>query len=296
MKQQMNISAPPRGELPEWGKRTSFGGFFVELVPAGPRRMNIRLADSFASISFGTDEGRSSLAGDRLRPYDRRPYEFIVAPPNFPLRGESSSAPEVLVFVFDFEAIRGDVAAALQIKPSKLEPRVIIGGPKTMTTELAQRIRRHILAGDATDDYLRSMCMVMLVDMIRLPRGHQATGRGETLNDKVLASVLNYIDANLEGDLSLEALARLSGVITHRFARSFKRKVGEPPHQYVVTRRIEAARSLLSSTGDSIAEIAFATGFSSQSHMTTTLKRELGITPGQLRSSPAPGAKSPGTG
>ena len=279
----MNIIAPPRGELPEWGKRIVFDQFFVELVPAGPRRMNIRLGDSFASISFDTDEGRSSLAGDRLRHYDRRPYEFIVAPPNFPLRGESDSAPEVLVFIFDFEAIRADVAAALQLEPSKLEPRVVIGGPKTMTTELAQRIRRHIMASDVTDDYLRSLCMVMLVDMIRLPKGQQRTGRAETLNDKVLTSVLSYIDANLEGDLSLETLAQLSGVVTHRFARSFKRKVGEPPHQYVVTRRIQAARNLLSSTEESIAEIAFATGFSSQSHMTTTLKRELGITPGQLR-------------
>ena len=281
----MNIASPPRGDLPEWGKRISFDNFYVELVPAGPRRMNIRLNDSFASISFDADEGRSSLAGERLRPYDRRPYEFIVVPPNFPLCGESDAAPEVLVFIFDFEAIRADVAAALQLDPSKLEPRVIIGAPRSMTTELAQRIRRHITAGDVTDDYLRSLCMVMLVDMIRLPRGHQSTGRGETLNDKVLSSVLSYIDANLEGDLSLEVLAQLSGVVTHRFARSFKRKVGEPPHQYVVTRRVEAARNLLSSTEESIAEIAFATGFSSQSHMTTTLKRELGVTPGQLRGS-----------
>jgi AraC family transcriptional regulator len=281
----MNIAAPPRGELPEWGSRIEFDHFFVELVPAGPRRMNIRLGNSFASISFDSDEGHSSLAGDRLRPYDRRPYEFIVTPPNFPLSGDSASAPEVLVFVFDFEAIRADVAAALQLEASKLEPRVIIGGPKTMTTELAQRIRRHIMAGDVTDDYLRSLCMVMLVDMIRLPKGQRNTGRGETLDNKVLASVLSYIDANLEGDLSLDALAQLSGVATHRFARSFKRKVGEPPHQYVVTRRIQAARSLLGSTDESIAEIAFATGFSSQSHMTTTLKKELGVTPGQLRSS-----------
>ena len=225
------------------------------------------------------------LAGERLRPYDRRPYEFIVAPPNFPLRGESDAAPEVLVFVFDFEAIRADVAAALQLDPSKLEPRVIIDGPKPMITELAQRIRRHIIAGDVTDDYLKSLCMVMLVDMMRLPKKQQASGRGESLNDKVLNSVLSYIDANLEGDLSLEALAQLSGVITHRFARAFKSKAGAPPHQYVMTRRIEAARNMLSNTEESIAEIAFATGFSSQSHLTSTLKRELGVTPGQLRRS-----------
>jgi AraC-like DNA-binding protein len=46
------------------------------------------------------------------------------------------------------------------------------------------------------------------------------------------------------------------------------------------------ARNLLSSTEDSIAEIAFATGLSSQSHMTTALTGEHGVTPGQLRNSP----------
>lgn len=279
----MNIAAPPRGTLPEWGKQITFDTFFVELVPGGPRKINVRLAESFASISFDADEGRSSLAGDRLRPYDRRPYEFIVAPPGFPLRGESDAAPEVLVFIFDFDAIRSDVAAALQIPPDRLEPRVVIGGPRSMTTELAQRIRRHMLSDDATHEYLKSLCMVMLVDMMRLPKGQRATGRGETLNDKVLQSVLTFIDANLEADLSLEALARLSGVVTHRFSRSFKRRVGEPPHQYVLTRRIEAARTMLSSTESSIAEIAYATGFSSQSHLTSTFRRELGVTPGQLR-------------
>lgn len=283
MKQQMNINAPPRGDLPQWGRRVEFDRFFVELVAAGPRRMNVRLRDSFASISFGTDSGRSSLAGDRLRPYDRRPYEFIVAPCDFPLCGESEAAPEVLVFVFDFEALRHDVAAALQMSPDRLEQRVVIGGPRSMTTELAQRIRRHILSGDVTTDYLRSLCMVMLVDMIRLPRSLRATGRGETLGDKVLRSLLAYIDANLEADLSLETLARLAGVVPHRFARSFRRRVGEAPHHYVVSRRIEAARTLLVSTGHPIVDIALAVGFSSQSHMTSTFRRELGVTPGQVR-------------
>lgn len=283
MNQLMDILAPPRGALPEWGKRIQFDNFLVELVPSGPRRMNFRLRESFASISFDADEGHSSLAGDRLRPYDRRPYEFIVVPPDFPLRGESDGAPEVLAFVFDFETICPDVAAGLQVPPATLESRVIIGAPKPLITELAQRIRRHILSGDVTADYLRSLCMVMLVEMTRPPKGSRSGGRVETLGEDVLGYVLTFIDANLDADLSLDMLAQMSGVVTHSFARSFKIKTGEPPHQYVVTRRIEAARNLLGDTEHSIADIAFATGFSSQSHMTSTFKRKLGQTPGQLR-------------
>ncbi len=283
-KQELSLSAPPRGKLPEWGRRLSFEKFFVELVPAGKRSFNVRLAETFASISFSADEGRSSLAGDRLRRYERRAYEYIVAPAGFPLRGSSDAAPEVLVFVFDFDAMKVDIAAALQMSPDILESRVIIDGPKPLTTTIAQRIRRHMLNDTVSSDYLRSLCLVLIVEMLRLPPEQRSTGRGSTLDDQVLRSVLKFIDANLETDLSLEALARLSGVLTHQFAHAFKRNVGEAPHRYVVGRRVETARMLLRDTEDSIADIAYATGFSSQSHMTTTFKRELGATPAQLRS------------
>ncbi len=283
MKQTMSIDAPPKGELPEWGKRIDFNEFFVELVPAGPRSFNVRLKDSFASISFSSDEGRSSLAGDRLRRYDRRPYEYIVSPPGFPLRGQSTAAPEVLVIVFDLEIMRPDIASALQLPEDRLEPRVIIGNPKPFITALAERIRKHMMAHGQPDEYLRALCVLLIVEMLRLPAKQRSTGRGTVLKKDVLDAVLKYIGSNLDGDLSMESLARLAGVLTHQFARAFKRRVGQSPHQYVLQRRIDAARQLLAAGEHSIADISYATGFSSQSHMTTTFKRELGTTPAQLR-------------
>ena len=283
MTQDMNLSAPPRGELPEWGRRVFLDKFFVELVPTGKRSFNVRLAESIATISFGSDKGSSSLKGGGLRAYERRPYEYLVVPANFPLRGQSTVAPEVLAFVFSFEGMKRDVAAALQVPQGILESRVIIGGPKPFTTELAQRIRRHILADGESNDYLKSLCFVLIVEMLRLPPKQRSTGRGTTLSDRVLRSILSYIDANLDADLSLETLASLSGVLTHQFVRAFKRKVGEPPHQYVLARRIDAARELLCTTKHPISDVAYATGFASQSHMTTTFKREIGMTPARFR-------------
>lgn len=283
-RQEMGLDTPPRGSVPEWGRRVRFDKFSVELIPAGERSLNVRLAKTLATISFGTDEGSSSLAGDRLRRYERRPYEYIVVPANFPLRGESKVAPEVLAFAFRFEDIKLDIAAATQIPQEILEPRVIIGGPKPFTTEIAQRIRRHMRAETVSRDYLQALGFTLIVEMLRLPPRQQATGRGSTLNDRVLRSILDYIEANLDANLSLESLAGLAGVLTHQFGRAFKRKVGQPPHQYVLARRIEAARALLGATDHSIADIAYATGFSSQSHMTTTFRREIGVTPAQLRS------------
>ena len=283
VKQDMRIDAPPSGDLPQWGKRMAFDNFFVELVPAGPRSFNVRLARSFASISFSGDEGRSTLADDKLRRYDRRPFEYIVSPPSFPLRGKSDAAPEVLALVFDFDAMRPTIASALQMPTDLLEPRVIIGSPKPFITAIAERIRKHIIAYENPDEYLRSLCTVLMTEMLRLPSNQRKLGRGTALKEDVFNAILSFIDSNLDNDLSLETLARLSGVLTHQFARAFKRRVGQSPHHYVLHRRIDAARQLLSASEQSIAEIAYATGFSSQSHMTTTFRRELGATPAQLR-------------
>ena len=284
IKQEMNLDAPPGVAVPEWGKRAQFDSFFAELTPAaGARTLNLRLPTSLATISFAPDEGRSSLAGDRLRPYERMPYEYIVAPPKFPVRGKSEDAPEVLCLAFSFDDLREEVAEALQISADLLEPRVIIGGPKVFTTEIAQRIRRHILQDAQPNQYLRSLCIVLLVEMMRIPPAQVRTGRSAALDERVLQMVLSYIDSNLDGDLTLEKLSCLAGVIEHKFARSFKKITGDTPHHYVLSRRIDAARKALQTGDRPISEIAYATGFSSQSHMTTVFKRELGVTPAQFR-------------
>ena len=42
----------------------------------------------------------------------------------------------MLAFAFHFDEIKPDIAAATQISPDVLGPRIIIGGPKPFTTEL----------------------------------------------------------------------------------------------------------------------------------------------------------------
>ncbi|MEL6259059.1 MAG: hypothetical protein AAFQ67_08385, partial [Pseudomonadota bacterium] len=156
------LDGPAVRALPLWGERRCFKGFCVELVPAGPRTVNFKLDQTFASISFAADEGRSSLAGDRLRKYDRRPHEFIVAPPNFPLFGEAAMAPEVLAFEVEFDVVCDAVAKELGVDPTTLRPEVVIGGPDPLATLLAGRIRRRILSAQSGDAHLEALCLCLL--------------------------------------------------------------------------------------------------------------------------------------
>jgi AraC family transcriptional regulator len=55
------------------------------------------------------------------------------------------------------------------------------------------------------------------------------------------------------------------------------------PREFVEKRRIEYARRLIDQSSKSLADIAIASGFGTQSRLTTTFKRRIGFTPGEYR-------------
>lgn len=95
--------------------------------------------------------------------------------------------------------------------------------------------------------------------------------------------VLEYIESNLGRHLTLSELARTIDLSLHHFARMFKRTMGAAPHQYVLERRVERAKSMMRATNVSLVEISLVTGFSSQSHFTSTFHRMVGATPTEFQ-------------
>ena len=95
--------------------------------------------------------------------------------------------------------------------------------------------------------------------------------------------IVEYIDAHLADDLGLTELSRMSGLNPHYFAHAFKVTTGVPPHRFIIERRIDKARALLEDKRQSIAEIALASGFASQSHFTQHFRRVVGTTPAKFR-------------
>lgn len=78
-------------------------------------------------------------------------------------------------------------------------------------------------------------------------------------------------------------LARVSGVSTAHFARSFHAAFGAPPHRYLLTRRIGLAVGLLRDTDLSITEVALRTGYQSLGTFGRTFRDVTGESPGDLR-------------
>ena len=95
--------------------------------------------------------------------------------------------------------------------------------------------------------------------------------------------ICEYIKANLDQNVGLEALAEMAGLSTHHFARAFKQTVGMPPHGYVLQRRIEHAQQMLRNTDLPMSEIALSAGFSDQSHLARHFRRMTGMSPSIVR-------------
>lgn len=98
-----------------------------------------------------------------------------------------------------------------------------------------------------------------------------------------LNTVLEYIQAHLHKELSLDMMASLIDMSKYYFATQFKQVMGISPHQYVIQQRIEKAKQYLRSHKLSITEIALECGFANQSHLTKIFKEQTGITPKAYR-------------
>lgn len=100
--------------------------------------------------------------------------------------------------------------------------------------------------------------------------------------------VLDLVQQRLAEDIALEDLAAAAGVSRFHFLRLFKNSLGITPHCFIMDQRLAAARRLLADTDRRLADVAASTGFSSQSHLCTTMRRRLGVTPKQWRRSAKP--------
>ena len=134
------------------------------------------------------------------------------------------------------------------------------------------------------------------------------TGRYSTTREKAppprgalarphLGRVLDYVHANLASSLSLAELAGVARLSPQHFSLAFRNATGLTPHRYVTRARVGEAERLLAAGRMTVAEVALAAGFASQSHFTQVFRKVTGTTPRRhqraLISVPVPGGRSP---
>lgn len=130
-------------------------------------------------------------------------------------------------------------------------------------------------------DLLANALAVRLIETIdRQPAPN--TGRTQKFSERQLKLLTEFIETNLDRKLYLSDLADAVGVSGTRLKTLFRNSTGVPVHQYVIRRRVDYAKALLTTTAMPASEVAVAAGFSHQSHMASTMRRLTGQAPSEI--------------
>jgi transcriptional regulator GlxA family with amidase domain len=118
------------------------------------------------------------------------------------------------------------------------------------------------------------------------------------LSNRGLIRVANLMEQHIERPLSLEAIAKSSGLSRRQIERLFKRDLNCVPKRYYLQMRLRRARELLLQTAMPIMDITAACGFQSTPHFSKCYRNHFGHPPSaerKLISTPAPGTTAPST-
>lgn len=136
------------------------------------------------------------------------------------------------------------------------------------------------------DDFYEPLCQnlieVFIINVIRRANKKIAVSSTKKMN-KECAYIKQYIDQHYQENITLDDLAKLTFMNKYYLVHAFKKYIGMSPINYVISKRIEEAQSLLETTSYSVSQISDLVGFSSQSYFSQIFKKTTGHTPFEIR-------------
>lgn len=166
------------------------------------------------------------------------------------------------------------------LRPKKCESRTVQALSRRLAAEL-QRAQEN--------DYSSRFANGLVIALLGFVLGEFAvTARTTTssvrrLSSRQLAACAEFVDSHLEGDVSLPAIAAHVGLSHFYFSRAFKNATGMSLRQFVIRRRIERAKELLTSSLRSVLDVGHDVGFRNHSHFSSVFRQQTGETPTEYR-------------
>lgn len=132
-------------------------------------------------------------------------------------------------------------------------------------------------------DWLASSCIDNLLNHLLKTKGNEAMK--DSALPKNIRYLIKYMDSNFAQPLTLDFLSDFAGVSKYYLSREFKKYTGFSPNDYLITLRVNKAKSLLTSTTLPAVKIAHEVGIYDSNNFTNLFKRKTGMTPIQYRNS-----------
>ena len=176
--------------------------------------------------------------------------------------------------------LRANLVSVHNVTPLLVERDVVI-------QHLAQAVEQAVCEKVSNSDRFIDPIARALADRVSAISRSSEPWQVQTagLPDYELRRLNDFIEDNLEGEITLAAMASACGIGTKSFVRAFAATTGKSPYQYVIAARVERAKRLIEQDQEGLAEIALRCGFSHQEHLTRAFRRLTGQTPGRYRRS-----------
>jgi len=184
-------------------------------------------------------------------------------------------------------AFTSRVAEGLQLDADRIELVEQRRSTDPTLRYIAMALRAAIQTGAVLDRmYGEALSTALALHLLR-EYGAAALGPkrqyGGLPREKLVCAV-EYIQEQLDTDLTVFGIAHAVGLSPNHFTKLFKESTGQSPYQYVVEARVRKAKELLTTGKFTISEVAHHVGFVDQSHLTRHFKRVFGVPPKKMLS------------
>lgn len=142
------------------------------------------------------------------------------------------------------------------------------------------------------EDVCQAYMEILIIRLMRATALVMHTEKQAVSSNHQCAAIRRYIDVHFKENLTLEQLAAEGSMNKFYLSHTFKREYGISPINYMISRRIEESKYLLTETDLSLSQIAQMLGFSSLSYFSQAFKRTQSMSPKEYRQSqrnPGPG-------
>lgn len=210
------------------------------------------------------------------------PATSSTIPNHFPATWDISGPVQLFLISLKHRLLTQVALEVLDIDPEHVNLAGTVGEKDPFIYQVSQMILGEIYAQALAGSlFIESLTQSLVIHLIReyvvFPKEFPRV-KGK-LSPRVLRSVLNFIDEYLDEDLTLEKIAAVANLSTFHFSRLFKQTVNVPVHHYVLQKRLEYGKDLLTKGKLTITEVAARAGFADASHFNRHFKRRFGIAP-----------------
>lgn len=273
----------------DWNNLLISDYLMPDLLPGGPAPA---IPDySLGLIYSGSFAGECSVQSDSWREQDMQTGQMCFLPPEneinwhwWPLKDDKPL--KLVIAHLSAGLVRKMAGETFGVNPDRIEINTSLIIKDSLLQQLILAAMNEAERGNPcgplygeTAAQMMALHLLSKYSGLRLQSMHLRQG----LPPRQLRKVFEYIDVHLDCDISLGDLGRLTGMSNYHFLRMFKRSMGLTPLQYIIRRRMEVAKELLTKTKLTVTEVAFETGYESLGHFIGLFKRYYGVTPATFR-------------